>query len=108
MGKLKKYILPHAAFMALTLAIKLLASVGDLLIPYLMEVILDEKVPQGDPKQIYLYGGLMLLCAIGCLSFNLLANRMSAKRQRYRCCCCNGNSCRQNLAAWSHQLPFYN
>ena len=79
MGKLKKYILPHTLFMLLTLVIKLIASVGDLLIPYLMEVILDEKVPQGDPGQIYLYGGLMLLCALSCLVFNLLANRMSAK-----------------------------
>ena len=59
--------------------IKLLGAVLELLIPSLMEVMLDEKVPAGDTVAIWLYGGLMLLCAAGCLASNILANRMSAK-----------------------------
>ena len=59
--------------------IKLLGAVLELLIPSLMEVMLDEKVPAGDSAAIWLYGGLMLLCALGCLGCNIWANRMSAR-----------------------------
>ena len=79
MGQLKKYISPYYGFIALTVFIKFLGSVLDLLIPYLMEIMLDEKVPAGAVGEIYLYGGLMLLSAIGVLAFNILSNRMSAK-----------------------------
>ena len=64
--------------MALTMGIKLLAAVLELKIPDLMETILDVMVPAGDTQRIFLYGGLMLLCAFGCLGGNILANRMSA------------------------------
>lgn len=58
--------------------IKLLGAGMELLIPYLMEIMLDEKVPSGSMQEIYLFGGLMLLCAFICLGANILANRMSA------------------------------
>lgn len=51
----------------------------ELLIPYLMEIMLDVKVPAGETSQIYLYGLLMLLAAALCLILNIQANRMSAK-----------------------------
>ena len=79
MIRLKKYILPYFGFITFTMLIKLLGAVLELLIPSLMEVMLDEKVPAGDTVAIWLYGGLMLLCAAGCLASNILANRMSAK-----------------------------
>lgn len=79
MVRLKKYILPYTLFIALTMFIKLLGAVLELLIPSLMEVMLDDKVPAGNISAIWLYGGLMLLCAAGCLLCNILANRMSAK-----------------------------
>jgi len=74
-----KYIRPYWGFILLTLIIKLLGAVTELFIPYLMEIILDDKVPAGNLTDIYLFGGLMILCAFGCLAFNILANRMSAK-----------------------------
>ena len=37
-------------------------AVLELMLPYLMEIMLDEKVPAGDLKAIYLYGGGMMLC----------------------------------------------
>ena len=79
MGQLRRYIRPYYGFILLTVVIKLLGAVLELLLPYLMEIMLDEKVPEGDTPAIYLYGGLMILCAFGCLGFNVLANRMSAK-----------------------------
>lgn len=79
MSGIEKYIRPYWGYIALTVFIKLLGAVTELFIPYLMEIILDDKVPAGDLTDIYLFGGLMILCAFGCLAFNILANRMSAK-----------------------------
>ena len=77
MAQLKRYLQPYWLFMAATVLIKFLGAVVELQIPDLMEVMLDEKVPAGDEKSIYLYGGLMVLCALGFLLFNVIANRMS-------------------------------
>ncbi len=79
MGRLQKYIRPYFVYMILTMAIKLLGAYTELMIPGLMETIIDDKVPAKDQQSIYLYGGLMLLCAFGCLVCNIVANRMSAK-----------------------------
>ena len=78
MKSLFKYIRPYLPFICLTMLIKLLAAVLELWIPSLMEVMLDEKVATGDTKQIWQFGGLMVLCAIGSAGFNILSNRMSA------------------------------
>ena len=78
MKHLAKYIWPHLGFIVLTMVIKLVGAVLELWIPSLMEVMLDEKVPAGEMSQIYLYGGLMMICAAGCLTMNVVANRMSA------------------------------
>ena len=78
MSELKGYIRPYWGFIALTMAIKLFGAAAELLIPYLMEIMLDVKVPQGDLTSIYLFGGLMLVCAGVCLGANVIANRMSA------------------------------
>lgn len=78
MSALKRYLRPYYGYMLVTMVIKLLGAVMELLIPSLMEIILDEKVPAGDQQSIFIFGGLMLLCAFGCLGFNIWANRMSA------------------------------
>ena len=79
MAKLERYIHPYWGFILLTTFIKLLGTITELLIPYLMEVMVDIKVPQGDRPAIFLYGGLMLLCAALALGLNILANRMAAQ-----------------------------
>lgn len=78
MGRIKQYIRPYWGYILLTMLIKLLGAVMELFVPYLMEVILDDVVPTGRRGMIFLYGGGMLFCALGCLLANILANRMSA------------------------------
>lgn len=78
MKKIFPYIRPYLGYICLTILIKLAAAGMELLIPYLMEIILDDKVPLGDRTAIYLYGGAMVFCAAACLGGNVLANRMSA------------------------------
>jgi len=79
MGQLRSYIRPWWGYILLAVFIKLMGAVLELFIPYLMEVMLDDKVPSKDVRAILLYGLLMLLCAGGCLFCNVYANRMSAK-----------------------------
>ena len=78
MSELKNYLKPWWGYIALTMFIKLLGAAAELLIPYFMEIMLDVKVPAGEVRSIYVFGGLMLLCAALCLGANVLANRMSA------------------------------
>ena len=78
MGKLKNYIKPYVWYMIFTMLIKFSATLLELQIPDLMEIMVDKKVPAGDLKQIYLYGVLMGLCALGAMIGNILANRMTA------------------------------
>lgn len=77
-SRLKHYIQPYAFFILLTLITKFLGAAAELLIPYFMEILLDETVPARDVSGIYRYGLIMLLCAGACLICNILANRMSA------------------------------
>ncbi|MCH5256944.1 MAG: ABC transporter ATP-binding protein [Lachnospiraceae bacterium] len=78
MEKLRRYIKPFTWYIILTMGIKLFGTILELMIPYFMEIILDDVVPTGELTPIILYGGLMLLCAAGCLTANVGANRMSA------------------------------
>ena len=78
MKQLGKYIRPYTWYILLTLFIKFLGTYVELMIPDLMEVMIDEKAPAGDLPQIYLYGAGMLLCAIVALVGNIVANRMTA------------------------------
>ncbi len=78
MRKIYPYIKPFIGYILLTLLIKIFASSADLIIPYLMEAILSADVRSDDMSLVYLYGGLMILCALMGLSLNILANRMSA------------------------------
>ena len=79
MKRLMKYIGPYVGWIVLAMFIKLLGAGLELMIPYLMEIILDDVVPTGQKHLIFAYGGGMLLCALGCLAANVIANRMSAK-----------------------------
>ena len=78
MRRLEHYIRPYWLFIGLTLLIKLLGAAAELLIPYLMEILLDETVPAGNVTGIIYHGVGMLACAGACLFANIMANRMSA------------------------------
>ena len=78
MGKLMKYVKPQLLYIAVTMVIKFVGTYAELWIPTIMETMLDDIVPTGDKERIYLYGGLMLLCAAACLVLNVTANRMTA------------------------------
>ena len=78
MKKILGYIRPHLGIMTVGLIIKFFASMMDLVIPSLLEKIIDEVVPQKDPKQVFFWGGMMVLCAVCSILSNITANRMAA------------------------------
>ena len=55
-----------------------LEVVMGVLIPYVTSWIIDRGIMAGDLKQVYLYGGLMLVMAFFSMMFGILAGRFSA------------------------------
>ena len=72
-----KYIKPYRAYMLLTLFLKFAAAMMDLLIPSLLAKIIDDIVPVGEVRLIFLWGGVMLVCAVLSVTTNVTANRMA-------------------------------
>ncbi len=72
-----KYLRPHYSMMIIGLIIKIVGTIVDLLIPYILEHIIDNVAPGGEIKKVVLFGMLMLLCAIIGLVGNIIANRIA-------------------------------
>lgn len=71
-----KYIRPLYGYISVTLVIKFIASIMELLIPSILAKIIDDIVPRGDKGLIFLWGGVMALCAVIAITSNVVANRM--------------------------------
>ena len=88
-----KYIKPYRSFLILTLVIKMLGTLIELIIPYILSHIVDVVIPRvtelgadesasrilGD---IVFWGFMMVLCALAALVCNVVANRRAAKTAR--------------------------
>ena len=79
MKKIYPYIKPHIFAMIMGVTIKFAGTIMDLFIPYILAHIIDNIVPTGNIKAVYLWGGAMLLAAAFSLIGNVTANRMAAK-----------------------------
>lgn len=76
--RLMAYIRPHMGIMGIGLIIKFFASMMDLVIPSILERIIDDIVPLKNVRLIFLWGGIMVICAIFSITSNITANRMAA------------------------------
>lgn len=72
-----KYIKPYGPYMLLTLFLKFTAAIMDLLIPSLLAKIIDDIVPLQNTRLIFMWGGVMILCAVVSVTTNVTANRMA-------------------------------
>lgn len=77
MKRIFRYLMPYRASIVLEMTIKILGTLAELLLPWMLQVILDEFVPQKRMDAILLWGAGMVVCAAGGLVFNIIANRMS-------------------------------
>ena len=76
------YLRPFYAIMALGLSIKVLATMVELALPYILRHILDNVVPQASVEKILLWGLLMIVCAALAMIGSVTANRMASKVAR--------------------------
>ena len=76
------YIRPKMGQMSVQLFIKFAGTVVELLLPWMLSVILDTYAAAGNRPMIWVWGGLMTLCAAGALTGNVIANRMATRISR--------------------------
>ena len=76
------YVRPFFGRMSVGFGIKFIGTIMDLFIPMLLSYIIDDIVPTGNKRNIYLCGVIMLVCAIVAILGNIIANRMAARVAR--------------------------
>ncbi len=73
------YLKPLRARISLGIFIKIIGTVSELMIPFLLSYILENVIVENRAGDILLFGVLMAVCAaIACLG-NIVANRMAAR-----------------------------
>ncbi len=75
MGLILRYMKKYWGRIAKSTFIKLLATVSELMIPYILEHLIDEVVPLGDLGPVLLWGLLMIGTAVLTRQLNVTANR---------------------------------
>lgn len=82
MKKILEYIKPLYLRMFLGFLIKLVGTVMDLAIPWILAHMIDEVVPTGNRGAIFLWGIVMAVCAVIALLGNVIANRRASAVSR--------------------------
>ncbi|MBO4680110.1 MAG: ABC transporter ATP-binding protein [Lachnospiraceae bacterium] len=59
----------------LAIFLKLIGTMTELTLPYILEYMIDEVVPAGSMRNVILWGLLMFVAAVLCRQFNVMANR---------------------------------
>ena len=77
-----KYLKKVRGMIAVVMGVKLAGSLTELLIPYVMEHIIDDVAPQRQTGPVLLWGCVMLLLALLVRVLNVNANRMSVRVAR--------------------------
>lgn len=77
MKRTLRYLKPYKGIVAASLAIKFCAAVSELLLPILLEHVINDAVPKKDLTLIILLGVGMFISALIALLGNIFANRLS-------------------------------
>ena len=78
MKTLLKYLNPVARRIGLGIFIKAIGTLVELLLPAILSHVLKVVVARESLQDILLWGGVMILCAVLAVIFNITANRMAA------------------------------
>jgi len=79
-----RYMREHLGKVGLGVGVKMLAALGELLIPYILEHMIDRVVPRGEMALVVLWGVVMIAMALAVRSGNIFANTLSVEVAR-RC-----------------------
>lgn len=74
-----RYLRPYFSRMGIGFVIKFIGTVMDLGIPYILAHIIDFVIPLEDRGLVLSWGGLMILCSLLAVTFNIIANRMASR-----------------------------
>ncbi|MCI8307351.1 MAG: ABC transporter ATP-binding protein [Lachnospiraceae bacterium] len=77
-----KYMSPYRLRITITIFLKFAAVIFELLIPYILETMIDVAAPAEDVERICVYGVIMVFCAVAAFWLNITANRMATKTAR--------------------------
>lgn len=73
------YLKPLRSRIAVGTSVKVIGTVAELIIPFLLSHILENVIESNNVNNILLYGSLMALCALIACIGNIIANRMAAR-----------------------------
>lgn len=80
--KVMYYLKPYSIRMLYGLTIKIIGTLMDLGLPWVLAYIIDDVIPHKKVSQILWWGVVMILLSVGAREFNIIANRMAAKVAR--------------------------
>lgn len=78
MKRLAAYLKPFLGRMSIGFCIKVLGTIVELVIPWILSYIIDDLIPLGEIRPVCIWGGLMLLCSLIAWGGNVMANRMAS------------------------------
>ncbi len=82
MKQIFKYLKPYKWGMILGLSIKFTGTIVELALPWILSHMIDDVIPLKEVNLIIMWGGIMFLCAVIAVTFNIIANQMAAKVAR--------------------------
>ena len=78
-----KFLKPLSKRITAGITIKVIGTIAELIIPFLLSYILDHVIQQNEMGKILIFGVYMALCAVVASLGNIIANRMAAKTTMY-------------------------
>ncbi|MEG1254651.1 ABC transporter ATP-binding protein [Clostridium sp.] len=82
MKQIFKYLKPYKWAMIFGLSIKFTGTIVELALPWILSHMIDDVIPLKEVNLIVMWGGIMFLCAVVAVTFNIIANQMAAKVAR--------------------------
>ena len=78
MKRLLVYLRPFIPRMSLGFLVKVIGTVVELAIPWILSYIIDDLIPLGEMRPVVFWGMLMILCSLIAWGGNITANRMAS------------------------------
>ncbi len=79
MKRVLRYLVPYKKTITIGLIVKGLATIIELMLPFLLAYVIDKIIPLQQLNLVILFGLLMLLTALGAYISNIIANRFAAR-----------------------------
>ncbi len=73
------YLKKYRVLIVVAMTIKSIAALGELMLPYVLEHMVDNVVPKQDGTLLFLWGAVMIALAVFVRQTNVKANRISTK-----------------------------